>query len=812
MLILIVASGPDKGRVYELKDDGGAVVLGRDGDQVKLSDRKVSRQHAKLTCEGGRWYVQDLESRHGTYRNHKRLEQKGPVKDGDYLQIGRTVMVASRMQVEQAERLALLGDPPEVVDTDHLAGRRRRPSLAAAAVILAAAGVVGLNIFQYVESRQHNDDLKQRLADARTASDDSAQKLLAQMQANQPADYEPLLKQILASTNAAREQAEVLAEIKTAIAKMPQSQDVAPTLASILARLEAQPVLSPDKLATLMESLELQAAQSRPLLDQVAAAAEQARANQQTLAEIRAALNTSSQQLNQALADAAGRDADEDQQIAELRRLIEAQPTRLEALLVDRNQPDPSDNLDKLYAEVAGLRASLSTDLAQRLDRVVAQLDAQPGPEKLAAAVAQVMADHPTAISPTLEQLVERLDQQPTAEQLAVVLRDVVAEQPEGLTPTLQKLLTRLEQQPDAGQLAARLDRIDRRLDRQATPQQVAAAVTQAISAQGDAVTPALEALAAKLDDQPSADDMLAAVEKTRQDADRQLVNRLDRLAAAISGHDAPPSDASDGSVLASQESTAKLLTEILEQLKDRQPIDELRSELQALAATTVKAADDPRLTQILDAVQTRREADARLAEVAELMQAWPQQTDQRLDQILVAVQSTPGRQTDEALAAVLTELRSRDSAMEATIQEQVRKSLASTQIAFQPVITQGPVTTPANAAREAPTPAAMMSQLQPVPAAPAQPLTPVEEAYRIAFETGQPIVIGAGKVNPATGEVTEGRRLDPAAARAAGMKTWRQWYFADDVAERLRLQRAATQHLQERSADTHVIRLPASN
>ena len=49
MLIVIVAAGPDKGRIYEL-DGATPVVIGREGADIRLNDTKVSRRHARLWC------------------------------------------------------------------------------------------------------------------------------------------------------------------------------------------------------------------------------------------------------------------------------------------------------------------------------------------------------------------------------------------------------------------------------------------------------------------------------------------------------------------------------------------------------------------------------------------------------------------------------------------------------------------------------------------------------------------------------------------------------------------------------------------
>ena len=58
-----------------------------------LDDQQVSREHASLTYRdeptGGRWYIQDLNSRHGTRVNGTRLQPNKlcPLRGGDYVEI-----------------------------------------------------------------------------------------------------------------------------------------------------------------------------------------------------------------------------------------------------------------------------------------------------------------------------------------------------------------------------------------------------------------------------------------------------------------------------------------------------------------------------------------------------------------------------------------------------------------------------------------------------------------------------------------------------------------------------------------------------
>jgi Nif-specific regulatory protein len=83
----------------------GEVLIGRDaGMQVVLGDGKVSRHHATISRDGDAWVVVDAESRHGTYVNGERVSRR-PLRDGDQLQIGATVLRFE--QVDDTSSVAL---------------------------------------------------------------------------------------------------------------------------------------------------------------------------------------------------------------------------------------------------------------------------------------------------------------------------------------------------------------------------------------------------------------------------------------------------------------------------------------------------------------------------------------------------------------------------------------------------------------------------------------------------------------------------------------------------------------------------------
>ena len=73
--------------------EGDTFLLGGRNDQAdgQLQASGVSRNHARITREDDHYYIEDLNSRNGTYVNGKLLpyKQKCPVKPGDHLRFAR---------------------------------------------------------------------------------------------------------------------------------------------------------------------------------------------------------------------------------------------------------------------------------------------------------------------------------------------------------------------------------------------------------------------------------------------------------------------------------------------------------------------------------------------------------------------------------------------------------------------------------------------------------------------------------------------------------------------------------------------------
>jgi len=94
---LFVIQGADQGKRFELK--ARPMALGRDGSNpIRLHDNEVSRRHAELRpaedATAPAFKVVDLGSANGTFVNGRAIDQ-APLRTGDHLRLGQTVMLYS---------------------------------------------------------------------------------------------------------------------------------------------------------------------------------------------------------------------------------------------------------------------------------------------------------------------------------------------------------------------------------------------------------------------------------------------------------------------------------------------------------------------------------------------------------------------------------------------------------------------------------------------------------------------------------------------------------------------------------------------
>jgi hypothetical protein len=88
MYFLLANNGPQADRKYELKGDRW--ILGRHPDcHIVIEVGAVSRNHCQVVRDGGRYYIEDLGSRNGTFVNDdaEKLEGRRELKTGDVVRV-----------------------------------------------------------------------------------------------------------------------------------------------------------------------------------------------------------------------------------------------------------------------------------------------------------------------------------------------------------------------------------------------------------------------------------------------------------------------------------------------------------------------------------------------------------------------------------------------------------------------------------------------------------------------------------------------------------------------------------------------------
>ncbi len=116
--MLYVLQGPDKGRTFRTLNE--PAVLGRESEQIPLTDRTVSRHHAQIRPENGSWILEDLKSANGTYLNNVRVREPMRLKHGDQIKIGGTLVVYSGDQ--SMEKLSGTHIPRDMIEFDMAGG------------------------------------------------------------------------------------------------------------------------------------------------------------------------------------------------------------------------------------------------------------------------------------------------------------------------------------------------------------------------------------------------------------------------------------------------------------------------------------------------------------------------------------------------------------------------------------------------------------------------------------------------------------------------------------------------------------------
>jgi hypothetical protein len=84
--VLIVIEGAQRGQQWTLR--GSETVIGRGSDcDIVLPERRISREHFRIWRDRGIYFIEDLQSKNGTFVDGERVESARELREGDEIQV-----------------------------------------------------------------------------------------------------------------------------------------------------------------------------------------------------------------------------------------------------------------------------------------------------------------------------------------------------------------------------------------------------------------------------------------------------------------------------------------------------------------------------------------------------------------------------------------------------------------------------------------------------------------------------------------------------------------------------------------------------
>jgi pSer/pThr/pTyr-binding forkhead associated (FHA) protein len=131
---LVISDDEGKTTVVPLVRD--EITIGRkEGNTIRLTERNVSRRHARLKRANGAFLIEDLESYNGIKVNGRRIEKSVPLKPGDQVGIGDYLIA---LQDEASDAVSVADAPTATIAQPAAPGLGDPPT-----AMIAAPGVAG---------------------------------------------------------------------------------------------------------------------------------------------------------------------------------------------------------------------------------------------------------------------------------------------------------------------------------------------------------------------------------------------------------------------------------------------------------------------------------------------------------------------------------------------------------------------------------------------------------------------------------------------------------------------------------------------
>lgn len=89
-LVVLESPGEKAGKAFFI--DGQALIGRTPECDIRISDNSVSHQHARISQSRRAFKLEDLESKNGTFLNHRKITRSALLKQGDLIKVGKTTL------------------------------------------------------------------------------------------------------------------------------------------------------------------------------------------------------------------------------------------------------------------------------------------------------------------------------------------------------------------------------------------------------------------------------------------------------------------------------------------------------------------------------------------------------------------------------------------------------------------------------------------------------------------------------------------------------------------------------------------------
>ena len=132
MLRILIEDSEGKSKIAPINPDSDITIGRKEGNSIRLKERNVSREHARIYSTSDGLFIEPVKARYGLKVNSAKIDGPTPLALGDEIRIGDYrlyVQDENQPQPQQADPDAIVDIPPElrprlVVTSSNFAGNR----------------------------------------------------------------------------------------------------------------------------------------------------------------------------------------------------------------------------------------------------------------------------------------------------------------------------------------------------------------------------------------------------------------------------------------------------------------------------------------------------------------------------------------------------------------------------------------------------------------------------------------------------------------------------------------------------------------